>query len=137
MAINEPSHLATARLAQATGHWPAVNTFSYTFPETRSTAVPRVPGHDVGDFAPPVGRPERRDSDGLDGHILAGRALGGSVPGRAVYVLWMLALWALQRRMVLRPDMFTMLAFGAQAGAGCVRARPTRAWRVPLAHSCG
>ena len=33
MAINLPWHLATARLAQETGHWPAVNTFSYTFPD--------------------------------------------------------------------------------------------------------
>src|SRR5438105_6433354 len=33
MAVNLPSHLATARLAQETGHWPAVNTFSYTFPD--------------------------------------------------------------------------------------------------------
>src|SRR4051812_1066219 len=33
MAVNLPWHLATARLAQATGHWPAVNTFSYTFPD--------------------------------------------------------------------------------------------------------
>ena len=31
--VNLPWHLATARLAEATGHWPSVNTFSYTFPE--------------------------------------------------------------------------------------------------------
>ena len=33
MAIDLPWHLATARLAHETGHWPAVNTFSYTFPD--------------------------------------------------------------------------------------------------------
>ncbi|HEY5451249.1 MAG TPA: hypothetical protein VIQ54_20995, partial [Polyangia bacterium] len=33
MAINLPWHLATARLAQEIGHWPVVNTFSYTFPD--------------------------------------------------------------------------------------------------------
>src|SRR5262249_27242766 len=32
-SVNLPWHLATARLAEATGHWPAVNTFSYTFPD--------------------------------------------------------------------------------------------------------
>jgi hypothetical protein len=31
--VDIPWHLATARLAQATGHWPARNTFSWTFPE--------------------------------------------------------------------------------------------------------
>src|SRR5262252_2152240 len=33
MAVNLPWHLATARFALATGHWPAVNTFSYTAPD--------------------------------------------------------------------------------------------------------
>ena len=31
--VNLGWHLATARLAQETGRWPAVNTFSYTFPD--------------------------------------------------------------------------------------------------------
>ena len=33
MAVNLPWHLATARLALETGHWPVVNTWSYTFPQ--------------------------------------------------------------------------------------------------------
>ena len=33
MAVNLPWHLATARMAFDTGHWPAHNTFSYTFPD--------------------------------------------------------------------------------------------------------
>src|SRR5262245_52572489 len=32
-AINLPWHLATARLAHDSGHWPVVNTWSYTFPD--------------------------------------------------------------------------------------------------------
>ena len=48
----------------------------------------------------------------------------------------MLALWALQRRMVLRPDMFSMLAFGVELLALDAFARgKTRALAlVPLAH---
>src|SRR4029078_13718842 len=46
------------------------------------------------------------------------------------------ALWALQRRMVLRPDMFTMLAFGAQLLAldAAARGRTRALLLVPLAH---
>jgi hypothetical protein len=51
----------------------------------------------------------------------------------------MLALWALQRRMVLRPDMFSMIAFGVELLALDAFARgKTRALAlVPLAHLCG
>src|SRR5438552_9401250 len=31
--VDVPWHLATARLAEATGHWPVRNTFSWTYPD--------------------------------------------------------------------------------------------------------
>ncbi len=31
--VDTPVHLATAREAFVTGHWPVTNTFSYTFPD--------------------------------------------------------------------------------------------------------
>lgn len=48
----------------------------------------------------------------------------------------MIALWALQRRMVLRPDMFTMLAFGVELLAldAFARGRTRALVLVPLAH---
>ena len=87
MAVNLPWHLATARLAQETGHWPAVNTFSYTFPDypvyqqypafqATMWAIFRVAGWDGLSAATAVG---------WMAGVPAGRALGGAAPpGRAL-----------------------------------------------------
>src|SRR5262245_58999615 len=117
MAVNLPWHLATARLAQATGHWPTVNTFSYTFPgypvyqqypafQTAMWAIFRAAGWAGLSAATAVGW--------VAAFVLMVRWGGPLRQGARFHVLWMIALWALQRRMVLRPDMFTMLAFGVQ-----------------------
>src|SRR5262245_13697138 len=117
MAVNLPWHLATARLAQATGHWPAVNTFSYTFPDypvyqqypafqAAMWAIFGVAGWAGLSAATAVGW--------VAAYFLLMRWAGPLRQAARFHVLWMLALWALQRRMVLRPDMFTMLAFGAE-----------------------
>jgi hypothetical protein len=117
MAVNLPWHLATARLAQATGHWPAVNTFSYTFPDYPAYqqypvfqavmwAIFRVAGWAGLSVATSVGW--------IAAFLLFVRWGGPLRQGARFHVLWMFALWALQRRMVLRPDMFTMLALGME-----------------------
>ena len=139
MAINLPWHLATARLAQETGHWPAVNTFSYTFPEypifqqypafqATMWNILRVAGWGGLSVATAAGW--------MLAFLLAVRWAGTFREGARFHVLWMLGLWALQRRMVLRPDMFTMIAFGIELVALDAFARgKTRALAiVPLAH---
>jgi hypothetical protein len=139
MAVNLPWHLATARLAHATGHWPVVNTFSYTFPDypiyqqypafqAVMWAVFRAAGWAGLSAATAVGW--------VAALALMVRWAGPLRGGARFHVLWMLAVWALQRRMLLRPDMFTMLAFGVELCAYDAFARgKTRALAlVPLAH---
>jgi len=139
MAINLPWHLATARLAQETGHWPAVNTFSYTFPDYpvyqqypafqfTMWNIFRVAGWGGLSFATAVGW--------MAAFLLVVRWAGSFRDGARFHVLWMVGLWALQRRMILRPDMFSMLAFGLELLALDAFARgKTRALAlVPLAH---
>ena len=139
MAINLPWHLATARLAQEIGHWPVVNTFSYTFPDypiyqqypafqAVMWNVLRVAGWGGLSVATAAGW--------MLAFLLVARWGGTFREGARFHVLWMIGLWALQRRMILRPDMFTMLAFGVQLCALDAFARgKTRALAiVPLAH---
>jgi hypothetical protein len=139
MAVNLPWHLATARLAQATGHWPAVNTFSYTFPDYpvyqqypafqgAMWAIFRATGWAGLSAATAIGW--------VAAFLLVARWAGPLRQGARFHVVWMLALWALQRRMVLRPDMFTMIAFGAELLAldAFARGRTRALLVVPLAH---
>jgi len=139
LAVNLPWHLATARLALETGHWPMVNTFSYTFPDyplyqqypafqAVMWAIFRVAGWTGLSAATAVGW--------VAAFLLIARWAGPLRQGARFHVLWMLALWALQRRMVLRPDMFSMIAFGVELLALDAFARgKTRALAlVPLAH---
>jgi hypothetical protein len=139
MAVNLPWHLATARLAAATGHWPAVNTFSYTHPgypvyqqypafQATMWAIFRAGGWAGLSAATAIGW--------VAAFLLVVRWGGPLRQGARFHVLWMVALWALQRRMVLRPDMFTMLAFGAQLVAldAFARGRTRALAVVPLAH---
>ena len=139
MAVNLPWHLATARLALETGHWPVANTFSYTFPDyplyqqypafqAVMWAIFRVAGWTGLSAATAVGW--------VAAFLLVARWAGPLRQGARFHVLWMLALWALQRRMVLRPDMFSMIAFGVELLALDAFARgKTRALAlVPLAH---
>jgi hypothetical protein len=139
MAVNLPWHLATARLAQETGHWPVVNTFSYTFPDY--PIYQQYPAFQAVMWA--VFR-----AAGWAGLSAVTAVLwlvvlallvrwGGPLrQGARFHVLWMLAVWALQRRMLMRPDLFTMLAFGVELIAYDMFFRgKTRALAlVPLAH---
>ena len=139
MAVNLPWHLATARLALETGHWPTANTFSYTFPDyplyqqypafqAVMWAIFRVAGWAGLSAATAVGW--------VAAFLLIARWAGPLRQGARFHVLWMLALWALQRRMVLRPDMFSMLAFGIELLAldAFARGRTRALALVPLAH---
>jgi len=139
MAVNLPWHLATARLALETGHWPVVNTWSYTFPQyplyqqypafqfTMWTIL-RIAGWGGLSVATAVGW--------VLGFLLIARWAGTFAQGARFHLLWMVGLWAVQRRMVLRPDMFSMIAFGIELLALDAFARgKTRALAlVPLAH---
>ena len=68
--------------------------------------------------------------------LLFVRWAGSFRQGARFHVLWILALLALQRRMMLRPDMFTMIALGVELLAlDAFRRGRTRALAiVPLAH---
>jgi len=139
MPVNLPWHLATARLAHETGHWPVVNTFSYTFPDypiyqqypafqATMWTILRVAGWGGLSVATAVGW--------MLAFLLMVRWGGTFRQGARFHVLWMLGLWALQRRMIMRPDMFTMIALGVELVALDAFARgKTRALAlVPLAH---
>jgi hypothetical protein len=139
MAVNLPWHLATARLAFETGHWPALNTFSYTFPgypvfqqypafQATVWAVFRAAGWEGLSVLTSVGW--------VAAFLLFVRWAGTFRQGARFHVLWILALLALQRRMMLRPDMFTMIALGVELLAldGFRRGRTAALAIVPLAH---
>jgi hypothetical protein len=139
MAVNLPWHLATARLALETGHWPVANTWSYTFPDypiyqqypafqLTMWSLLRVAGWGGLSVATAVGW--------VLAFLLIARWAGPFRDGARFHVLWMVGLWALQRRMVLRPDMFSMIAFGVELLALDAFARgKTRALvLVPLGH---
>jgi hypothetical protein len=138
-AVNIPWHIATARLAHETGHWPQVNTFSYTFPEhpiyqqypafqATLYAALRAGGWELISLV-----------SGLGWTAVLLLFVRWSGPWRAAAILnvfWMLALHALWRRMIVRPDLFSMLALGVELVALDAYARGRR-WAlafVPAAH---
>jgi hypothetical protein len=139
MAVNLPWHLATARLALETGHWPVVNTWSYTFPDYplyqqypafqfTVWTILRIAGWGGLSVATAVGW--------VLGFLLIARWAGTFAQGARFHVLWMVGLWALQRRMVLRPDMFSMIAFGIEllALGAFARGKIRALVLVPVAH---
>jgi hypothetical protein len=116
-SVNLPWHLATARLAQATGHWPAVNTFSYTFPH--HPVFQQYPAFQwtVWHVYQAAGWAGLSLLTGLGWTVvvlLFVRWAGPWRAGAALHALWMLAVYALWRRMMLRPDLFSMLALGVE-----------------------
>jgi hypothetical protein len=138
-AVNLPWHLATARLAHETGHWPARNTFSYTFPDHpvfqqypvfqgALLAILRLGGWGALSVVTGVGWTLVL--------LLFVRWAGPWRAGAVLHAFWMLALYALWRRMMLRPDLFSMLALGLELVSLDAYARGRRAAiaGVPIAH---
>jgi hypothetical protein len=140
-AINLPWHIATARFAHETGHWPARNTFSYTFPD--HPVFQQYPAFQATVYwlLRAGGWPALSLLTGLGWTLvvlLFVRWAGPWRQGAALHVLWMLGVCALWRRMMLRPDLFSMLALGMLLVALDAYARTRRAAialvAVPLAH---
>ncbi len=138
-AINLPWHLATARLARAMGHWPSRNTFSYTFPDHQ--VFQQYPAFQGALYAALRlgGWPALSVVCGVGWtavFLLFVRWAGPWRAGAALHALWMLALCALWRRMMLRPDLFSMLALGLELVSLDAYSRGRRAGLVgvPLAH---
>ncbi|MFO0947830.1 MAG: hypothetical protein U1D30_18225 [Planctomycetota bacterium] len=110
-----PYHLATAKYAFQTGHWPTTNTFSYTFPDY--PLYQQYPVYQSLLYAVYwLGGWE-----GLSLLHCVGWTLvyflwmrwGGSYRWAAVLsIAWVIALLGLQRRMVLRPDLVTLMLLG-------------------------
>jgi hypothetical protein len=138
-AVNLPWHLATARLAHETGHWPSVNTFSYTFPDhpvyqqypafqATLYALLRAGGWGAISLASGLGW--------VAVLLLFVRWAGPFRAGAVVHAFWMLGLYALWRRMMVRPDLFSMVALGIELCAldAYARGRRRALALVPLAH---
>ncbi len=107
-----PWHLATARLARSSGHWPTTNTFSYTYPDY--PLYQQYPIYQSLLYAAYcVGRWEALSVL----HCFLWLAVfsmwmlwGGSFKKAALLSpAWFLALLGLQQRMILRPDVLTIL----------------------------
>src|SRR5204862_1694430 len=110
-----PWHLATARLAQGTGHWPAVNTFSYTFPD--HPVYQQYPAFQATLWAVlhlgGWGAVSLVSGLGWTAVLVLFARWGGPLrAGAVLHAFWMLGLYALWRRMMVRPDLFSMIALG-------------------------
>lgn len=110
-----PYHLATARYAFASGHWPTTNTFSYTFPD-----YPLYQQYPIYQSLL-YGVYWLGGWEGLSLLHCVGWTLvfflwmrwGGSYRWAAVLgMAWVIALLGLQRRMILRPDLVTLFLLG-------------------------
>jgi hypothetical protein len=112
--VDTPVHLATAREAFATGHWPVTNTFSYTYPE--HPLYQQYPLYQTLLYLVYV-------VGGWEGLSILHTAVwllilplwlrwGGGLRAAALLnAAWLLALIGLRQRMLLRPDILTILLF--------------------------
>lgn len=128
-------HLATARLAFACGQWPTTNAFSYTFADyplyqqyplfqSLLLAIHQIAGW-----------------PGLSVLLCAGWLgvfllyVRWACTWRAAAVMslpWMIGMMALQRRMILRPDMFSMVWLACELIAIDAYLRRGRRWILLL-----
>jgi hypothetical protein len=112
--VDTPVHLATAREAFATGHWPVTNTFSYTYPD--HPLYQQYPLYQTLLYVVQV-------LGGWEALSVLHAALwllilplwfrwGGGLRAAALLnATWLLALLGLRQRMLLRPDVLTILLF--------------------------
>jgi hypothetical protein len=111
-----PWHLATARLAEQLGHWPVRNAFSHTFPDyplyqqypvfqAAIYAVYKLGGWTALTVAMAVGW--------AGAVLLFVRWAGARPSGWPLHLPWAVAVLSLQTRMVLRPDLLSLLLLPA------------------------
>ena len=116
MACNDITwHLATARLVQQTGHWPTVNTFSHTYPDyPLFQQYPLFQMLVYKTFC--VGGWRALTVLNCAGWLAVllvfVRWAGSWRLGAVLHLPWMIGVMALQRRMILRPDMLSALGLG-------------------------
>jgi hypothetical protein len=138
-AFDVPWHLATARLAFATGHWPTENTFSYTFPhypiyQQYPVFQALLYGlYKLGGWA----ALSLLITGAFGVILLLFMRWGGPLPRARVFHLgWMLVLFSFHTRLAARPDLLSLTLLGALLLA-LDRHRAGRRWAlvaVPLLH---
>jgi len=139
-------HLATARVALETGHWPITNTFSHTHPaypldqqyplfQTVLYAAFQVGGWPGLSLLNAAGWLAVFLLLMRWGHVGNSQEPWWRSAAR-LHLPWMIALLALQRRMILRPDMFSMLFLACELLVIDQYLRRRRWWiaLLPLIH---
>lgn len=107
-------HLGTARLRAETGGWPTSTTFSWTHPDhTLWQQYPLYQWillrlHEAGGWE---ALSALTGAGWLLVFALFVRWSGGARRAASLHLAWAIAAFALQRRMVLRPDLFSMVWF--------------------------
>jgi hypothetical protein len=136
--VDVPVHLATARLAEATGHWPSRNTFSWTFPDyvlyqqypvfqSAIHAVYQLGGWEALSLLVCVGWSA----------VLAlfVRAAGPWRQALPFFVFWGAVVFSLQTRTSLRPDLLSLLLLsGSLIVLDAYRRRRAAIALLPLLH---
>ncbi len=105
-------HLATARLAFTSGHWPTTNAFSHTFadyPLYQQYPLFQSLLFVVHQSAGWTGLSALLCAGWLGVFLLYVRWAGPWRHAAVMCLPWMIGMMALQRRMILRPDMFSMV----------------------------
>ncbi len=134
-------HLATAKVAFLSGSWPVTNTFSHTFPgHPLYQQYPLFDSlvfvvHRVGGWS---GLSVLLAAGWLTVFLLFVRWAGPWSWAARLGLAWMIGMMAFQRRMILRPDMLTMLWLGCMLIAidAYLHGRRRAIWLVPLIHLC-
>ena len=136
--VDIPWHLATARLARATGHWPVRNTFSWTFPDHPLYQQYPVFQTIVGAAYQVGGWPGLSVLTGLGWSAVFALCVRAGGPWRRALpfaAFWAVVAFSLETRTALRPD---LVSLGLLAGYLIVfdgyRRRRAAVVLVPVLH---